>query len=300
MTLAVGSGTAEATSHGAVTELTVMSYNIFMGGSGSGQPLSMTAQVIEAGGADIVGIQESEGTAAALASMLRFHHADLPASPGTGGRLSAAILSRYPITRAFTHGVQIKIPPGTDVYVFDVHLTGFPYQPYDIRDGLITTESQAIAEAATVRGGEIRDALSELGSQVPYGAPVFLVGDFNEPSHLDWTSAAADAGLHFKMKVDWPASNAVTGRGLIDAYRTMHRDEVSTHGNTWTPAPGAFGPPEQEVHDRIDFVYFGGNGIALRDVNVVGESGDQADVVVAPYPSDHRAVAATFTLAPRR
>ena len=46
------------------------------------------------------------------------------------------------------------------------------------------------------------------------GSPVFLTGDFNEPSHLDWTQAAANAGLHFGKKVDWPTSHAVVNAGL--------------------------------------------------------------------------------------
>ena len=49
-------------------------------------------------------------------------------------------------------------------------------------------------------------------------------------------------------------------------------------------------------HDRIDFVYFKGNGLKVTDAKIIGENEENADIVVAPYPSDHRAVVATFTL----
>ena len=49
--------------------------------------------------------------------------------------------------------------------------------------------------------------------------------------------------------------------------------------------------------DRIDFVYFRGNGVKVTDAKIVGENEEIADIVVAPYPSDHRAVVATFMLA---
>ena len=49
-------------------------------------------------------------------------------------------------------------------------------------------------------------------------------------------------------------------------------------------------------HDRIDFVYYKGKGVKLNWVKVVGESKENADIVITPYPSDHRAVVAAFTI----
>ena len=49
-------------------------------------------------------------------------------------------------------------------------------------------------------------------------------------------------------------------------------------------------------HARIDFVYFTGEGLQLYTVHVAGEDKRNADIVISPYPSDHRAIVATFTL----
>jgi hypothetical protein len=115
----------------------------------------------------------------------------------------------------------------------------------------------------------------------------------NEPSHLDWTSAAAAAGVH-AIKVAWPASLSTVNAGFRDSYREIHPNEVAFPGNTWTPMPAA-----NEVHDRIDFVYSSGVGVNTTNSQLVGESTAKADIVASPYPSDHRAVVGTFSATPQ-
>jgi exodeoxyribonuclease-3 len=46
-------------------------------------------------------------------------------------------------------------------------------------------------------------------------------------------------------------------------------------------------------HDRIDFVLARGDELEVESASIVGEKKPEADVVVRPWPSDHRAVAAT-------
>jgi exodeoxyribonuclease-3 len=268
---------------GRAAELKVMSYNILVGGGGLGQPLSKTAEVISASGADIIGLQEQSGATASLAAMLGFHY--------TVQKSDISYLSRYPIVESLSSGVRIELPQGQDAYLFNVHLAAYPYQPYDIRDGLIDTEAEAIAGARAARGAAMDNVLSSMQAPLASGAPVFLVGDFNEPSHLDWTQEAADAGRHFGMKVAWPASTSVVNAGMSDTFRAIHPDEVARPGDTWTPLDAP-----SEVHDRIDLVYHAGQGIEPIDAFVVGEDPAQADLVITPYPSDHRAVVGRYQL----
>ena len=82
--------------------------------------------------------------------------------------------------------------------------------------------------------------------------------------------------------------------GFVDAYRAVHPDEIKHPGYTWTPTTKADDPNDH--HDRIDFVYVKGKGVSMEDAALVGESSEHANIVVTPYPSDHRAVVATFTL----
>ena len=120
-----------------------------------------------------------------------------------------------------------------------------------------------------------------------------MVGDFNEPSHLDWTEAAAKAGRH-PIKVAYPNSLAMIKAGFKDSYRVIYPDEMKNPGLTWSPKYTA---DDSTTHlDRIDFVYFKGKGLKVKDVKIVGENKEKADIVVSPYPSDHRAVVASFNL----
>jgi endonuclease/exonuclease/phosphatase family metal-dependent hydrolase len=273
-----------------VDSLRVMTYNIWVGGTASGLPLSRTVGVIQVAGADVVGMQEQGGNGAAIAAILGFHYHNL------GG--STAILSRYPIVEGLPQGAKLQLSPTQEAYVFDVHFAPYPYQPYDIRDGLITTEAQAIAGAQATRGSSASALLGGMSSALASGHPVFLTGDFNEPSHLDWTAAAANAGLNFGMQVDWPTSRAVAGAGLVDAFRELRPDEVADRGETWTPGYPAPNLSSNEVHDRIDFVYYAGTHVEPTTALVLGYDANDpnTDIGIQPYPSDHRAVVVEFDI----
>ena len=118
-----------------------------------------------------------------------------------------------------------------------------------------------------------------------------MVGDFNEPSHLDWTDAAAKVGRH-PIKVAYPTSTELAKAGFSDSYRKIYPDEMKNPGLTWSPKYKADDP---RTHlDRIDFVYFRGQGVKVTDVKIVGENKENAGIVVTPYPSDHRAVVASL------
>ena len=53
----------------------------------------------------------------------------------------------------------------------------------------------------------------------------------------------------------------------------------------------------EDHHDRIDFVYAKADRIRVTDAAIVGEMTPEADIVVVPWPSDHRAVVAEVEIA---
>lgn len=282
----------------------VMSYNIHRGGVVYlKQPLSQTAKVIQEAKADIVGIQEPRSpkgfTTEKLAEILGWNH--------SANIREGIILTRYEIVENLAGGgVKIKLDSRKEAYVFSLHLPSHPYQPYQllgIRPGwhkhtndivFIKTEAEAIQWAKKARGANIAALLEQINNLPDKDALVFVVGDFNEPSHLDWTEAAAKSGRH-PIKVEYPTSLAMRHAGFGDSYRMIYPDEMEKPGLTWSTKYKDDDPTTH--HDRIDFVYFKGKGLQVKDVKIVGENEANADIVVAPYPSDHRAVVATFTLA---
>ena len=303
---AVGPGFA--TSLHAQTEeksVRVMSYNIHRGGVVMRkQPLSQTAKVIQSAKADIVGIQETRSPRGdkleELAKLLGWNH-----------DMGSCIVTRYEIVEHFKGGkdykggIKVKIASNKHAYGFNLHLPSHPYQPYQLLGirpkwhkhkfdiEFIKTEAEAIKWAKKARGREVTKLLRQIRSISDKQAPVFVLGDFNEPSHLDWTARAAKAGRH-PIKVEYPHSLAMTQAGFADAYRTIYPDEMQHPGYTWSSFY-KFDDPTTH-HDRIDFVYFKGKGIKLNEVKIVGENRKDADIVISPYPSDHRAVVADFRL----
>ena len=101
--------------------------------------------------------------------------------------------------------------------------------------------------------------------------PTFLTGDFNSPSHLDWTAGGlgCPAGGPLPRRLaGQPAPSPMPASATRIARSIPIRSPCP--GFTWTP-----GGPESdphEVHDRIDWVLASGPATAV-DSTVVGEAG---------------------------
>ncbi len=281
--------------------LRVMTFNIWVGGEAGGQPLEQTAAVIRAAKADIVGIQEALGAerdgkrpnnGRAVARLLGWQYFD----QGDG----MGVMSRYEITANSPKrwGAEIAAPTGK-VWMFNVHLAHAPYQPYQLlripyADApFIETAEEAVAEANKARHSAVSEMVGEIAAINDQTMPIFVTGDFNEPSALDWTEQVYRAGKCPKC-VNWPTSGAVLKVGFMDAFRRVHPDPIEEPGFTWTPTTASDDPKDR--HDRIDFVLARGKGMDVVDVAVVGENNANADIVVTPYPSDHRGVVATISM----
>lgn len=288
----------------AAESIRVMTFNLWHGGDAGKQPLSQTLEVIRAARADVVGLQETGGLEKEKGAGRPDHGRRLAEMAGwnyfdQGGR--RGILSRFPVVTNTPGkwGVSLRLPSGRGVQLFNAHLFHAPYQPYQLlgipyADGrFIKTAAEAIQEARKARGREVEQLLTDLKPALAAGQPVFLTGDFNEPSHQDWTPRAAAAGK-CPLAVEYPATLAVTRAGLRDVFRTVFPDEVTHPGWTWTPTTKPDDPKDR--HDRIDFVFFAGPNVMVKRCEVVGESAATSDIVVQPYPSDHRAVVATVEL----
>ncbi|MEJ8571487.1 endonuclease/exonuclease/phosphatase family protein [Microbaculum marinum] len=309
---AAGMSAADA----AGTRLTVMSFNIYGGGANEGKPVDETVAAIRAVGADIIAVQETrlEGhpctadvcpaggpsVTQAIAAALRYHYYEQTAE--NSALWANAVISRFPIVGATPNdlGVAINVY-GRTVYAFNLHLDDSPYQPYQllrIRYGkwpFITTEREAIHYARLARGEAVKLWKQDLTS-ARGAAAAFVFGDFNEPSHRDWTQAAADIGRH-PIRVRYPTTRAIERKGFIDAYRAVWPDEIAKPAFTWTPTTSPDDPDDH--HDRIDFVFVRGAGLKVKSAAIVGEKAPEADIVVTPWPSDHRAVAATVRFGSR-
>lgn len=148
------------------------------------------------------------------------------------------------------------------------------------------------------------------------GRLVILGGDFNEASQLDWSEETKDHFDHHGVVMNWRNCAELAKAGYIDAYRQLFPNPLTHPGFTF-PADNPAVPlkklvwaPKSDDRDRIDFIFYHpDNRIQLRDVKIVGPRGsvlrtqrvqedthDPFDLPAGIWPTDHKAVLATFLL----
>lgn len=271
-----------------IDEVSIMSFNVLYTTS-----TQSTLETIRQTNADIIGLQEaSEQRIKVVADSLGYFFQSFEKTSGNLSKDDTGIMSRWRITRTFDDGVIIELPGQQEIGIFSVHLSPYPYEPYDLRDGKIATPAEAEASAKNTRIPELAPVLQTIDSLASTGLPVFLTGDFNEPSHLDWTADAAKDSMHFGQIIEWPCSKAVLELDLEDSYRSQYPDEINKNGITWTTNES-----ENEVYDRIDFVYHRlQNKFYLSNSMRVGRPDDDCKLKVQGYESDHFAVLSVYQL----
>jgi HAD superfamily hydrolase (TIGR01509 family) len=246
--------------------LRVMTWNLWYGGTEVHDHRAKQLKVIAETDVDVVGLQETYGSAAEeLAEALGWHHHRAGTNLG--------VISRFPITAAlgdpdvgFYGAAGARIAVGErEVEVWTVHLDSAEYGPY-------AAEPSAHEE---VRLGQMRATLRRIGDT----APVVLVGDFNSPSHLD------------RPEAEWPVTKAAEEAGFRDSYREARPDAVREPGHTWSPVH-----THPEPQDRIDFVLHRGLWVLDSRTYVSGTPRTWPDVADNDWPSDHAAVITTFSL----
>ena len=245
-------------------------------------------KTIRASGADVIGLEEGEGSTRRLASALGWHASE---------RLQ--VISRYRlIDPPGANGlyVFVELGPGRVAAIANSHLPSDPYGPYLVRDGGSAEELDELERSTRLPA--IQQQIAVLPELAAAGIPVFLPGDFNSPSHLDWTPAVAAVRDEVPFAFDWPVSRAYADAGFRDSYREAHPDPVAVPGFTWTP--GGVEAVPNDVHDRIDWVLVSGPASTLASEIVGEQGGPDVDIGRNPYPTDHRGVVSTFAVRPGR
>ncbi|KAH7133836.1 Endonuclease/exonuclease/phosphatase [Dactylonectria macrodidyma] len=282
-----------------VKTLSVLTTNLWHGGTQVNDYHEKQVRFLASSGADIVGIQEDQDGrhVRRLSGALGWHYWS---SNGDVG-----ILSKYPIREQYTAiarisgGANIALDgDAQQINFYSAHLGYNPYGPYDICFEKLSKERLYRNEEASGRTPQIKKTLEYMGTHLSKAdqVPVILVGDFNAPSHLDYTSDTADQHCGYSG-VQWPTSVLPKQKGLIDSYRVANPNPAVSPGLTWSPINKQnteWNKPEPQ--DRIDFILHKGKGlkvIASRTVVVGRPSQDYSD---NEWTSDHAAVLTIYEL----
>ena len=304
-----------------LTTFRLMTFNILQGGGNAknvgfgnelfdGSRIDEVASAIKRARADIVGIQED------CSSKSKVILNEL----GDGWYRAGKVYSKFPAQLLYSNKdrslevVDVKLAGSRVVRIVNCHCWPNNYGPFLAQEKLradpqldLYNLAKLVKQKGARKGGTrgYTATLEPLEEAIDEKRAIFLVGDFNEPSHLDWTDHYAKngsdrwvdnpTGIPLRLRVQWPGSILLKNIGMIDSFRQVHADEVKKPGNTWTPpyperTPGRR-PYGDQVLDRIDRIYHHGNNVQVLSAKVVGEKGNTSDIVIkGRWPSDHRAV----------
>ena len=260
-------------------KLSVFVYNVEYGGDKS------TDRVMREVDADIVGVLESYNRLPEIARKTGYPYYNV----------GLQILSKYPILEpSGADGLYslIEVRPGYVVAFFNTHLDYVKYGPSRLAKGIPV--AQVMASENEVRTNSIKILTPHVKELINSGYPVYLTGDLNTPSSLDYTKATVGSRPGITTAMRWPVSDELVKAGLRDTYREVHPNPVLVPGITMVNPDFKKGGSG----DRIDYIYAGGPSRTLTSI-VVGETGGP-DVGIGfnKWTSDHRGVLSTFRVTP--
>ncbi len=173
---------------------------------------------------------------------------------------------------------------------------------------------------ASQRDEAIKAFIADANKEHNKGNLVFLAGDFNEPSHLDWKDDTKNLFDHNGLVIPWHTSISLHKSGYVDAYREQYENAISHPGFTFPSnnkdknTGDLTWAPEADERERIDFIYYYPHkSLALENILMYGptssilknkrveETGE--DLFIVPngtWPSDHKSVLATFKWVPKK
>jgi len=261
----------EGLASGDPVDLSVLVYNVEYGGGPD------TDRVIRKLDADVVGVLESYERLPEIARRTGYPYYNT----------SLQVLSKYPILEpSGGEGLyaMLEVEPGYGVPFFNEHLDYVRWGPRALVNG--ASVDDVVASENRVRTSAMERPFDAMSALVDQGYPVFLTGDLNEPSSLDYTEEAVGTRKEITAPVPWPVSERLLDLGFRDSYRDAHPDPVAEPGTT------------HRSGERIDYVYAAGPSKTL-DSEVVGERGGEGvDIEFEPWTSDHNAVLSNFEVTP--
>lgn len=319
--------------------LKIMHLNIWVNGTSVPNGFAKIRDVVACVKPDIACFVEVDNKAGDITTRLanELSTAGLPYYAAHVNGSDASIISKYPITSTgpllrsaisvFTVDVSGKI-----VVIAVAHLDYTYYAcylprgyrcggsaPYNGWTQIGSSDPQPVTDTtiiATQNKGSQRD--EQLAAFLDYIAnetrPVILTGDFNEPSHQDWTTRQADMFDHNGVVYEWTTTKALSHKGFTDAYRKVYPDEVLNPGITWPSyannKPNTSWTPKSDDRDRIDFIFYKGINVEAVDAAIVGPKASWAKSILTTentgndhfladtlaWPSDHKGVYALISI----
>ena len=247
--------------------LRVLVWNVLRGGNKVEQGPEKALAVIRSVEPDIVLLQESydiDGDRPRLGEWLA---GELGWNQYQGQSAHLCIMTPLELETTFFHhewhgvGARVKDEQDRAFLAWSIWIDYRAFIGYELRDNP-EMDDETLLAAETERSGRVKQATALIehlkkAGQLESDLPLLVGGDWNCPSHLDWTTDTARVYRN-RRDMDLPVSLAMREAGFTDTFRALHPNPVQHPGITWSPmfrgpAPGEEGTAQS--FERIDRLY---------------------------------------------
>lgn len=247
---------------GAAGDIRVMVWNVQRGSNNFDDGPEKSLAWIRAVDPDVVLMQESYDIDGDRPNLGHWLAGELGWNDYQGDSPHLCVLTPLEIEQTYFHepwhalGATLRQDERTFI-AYSIWIDYRAYTPYALRDDPEATNEDLLRNE-TERSGRLDQAtaiiehLREQG-HVDGTVPLVVGGDWNCPSHLDWT-ADTELTFRFRRDLDLPVSRAMADAGFEDAFRVVHPNPVNAPGITWSPLFRGT-PDEPGTADRIDRLY---------------------------------------------
>jgi exonuclease III len=229
---------------------------------------------------DIIAFQEiafrntytKKTTACNISNGLNYHYYE-------SKKNELAIASKYPIIKTFNKklycGVEIKID-GEIFRIFNLHLNDEPCAYYSLHNIPYnnTPTNLTPIKASKLSSVDKLPVLQDIMKHINNNT--FILGDFNEPSHLDWNENAVKNNI-VPCSVKWQISSYLHNNNFIDIVRKKYKCNIKYPMNTCDVIrkENIINPPV-----RIDFIYTNSILRKIQACNITTHTSDHLPIFV--------------------
>ncbi len=143
---------------------------------------------------------------------------------------------------------------------------------------------------------------------------VFIGGDYNEPSHLDWVEETKNMYNHQGLVIPWTVNTLLDEAGYIDSYRKQWTNPATHPGFTFPSAnphvdiQKLLWAADSDERERVDYIHYAphkqlelinsiiwGPKESIKEGKVfLEDTQDVFEMGKGIWPTDHKAVLSTF------
>jgi endonuclease/exonuclease/phosphatase family metal-dependent hydrolase len=244
--------------------LRVLVWNVLHGANDVDRGPEKALAVIRDAAPDLVLLQESYDVDGPRPTLGRWLAAELGWAAHQGDSPHLCVLTRDRVEAEFFHhawhgvGARIQDARGRAFVAYSIWIDYRAFLGYELRDRPEISDADLLL-AESERSGRLpqtRALLAHLreAGHLDDDVPLLVGGDWNTPSHLDWTADTARVYRH-RRALELPVSRVVHAAGFDDVFREVHPNAVQQPGITWSPMFRSRRDGKAQTFARIDRLY---------------------------------------------